>query len=258
MAFWNRKNKHRELPKKFWITPNGEVERLSQMVFESEHTLIAGTTGCGKSTLLHGIMRDLLIHYAPCEARLVLIDPKRVELSRYRDLPHTERYVATSEDAVAVLQSVEDMMMKRYEIMEARGEDKYSGAMCFVVIDELAPLMRKDNPDRKYIQPLLQNILQLGRAANICVIACTQAPSRQVIPAELVLNFTMRIGMRCLSTIESRQIIGNRGCESLPKHGKAYVVYGCELMTAELENTDKAEVAEIINYWNSDKCYATA
>lgn len=257
MAFWNRK-KHRELPKKIWITPDGEVERLSQMVFESEHTLIAGATGCGKSTLLHGIMRDLLIHYAPSEARLVLIDPKRVELSRYRDLPHTERYVATSEGAVGVLLEVEHTMMERYKLMESRGEDKYNGAHYFVVIDELAPLMLKTNPNRKYFQPLMQNILQLGRAAGIHVIACTQAPSRQVIPAELVLNFTMRIGMRCLSSIESRQIVGRSCCELLPKHGKAYVVNGCELMTARLENTDRAEVAEVINYWKSNRCYRIA
>lgn len=253
--FWRKKKRNEQ---KVWIVPACEVQELSEMVFESEHTLIAGTTGCGKSTLLHGIMRDLLKSNAPCEARIVLIDPKRVELKRYEATPFCERYTDTSAGAVRVLREVEALMYRRYELMQSRGELKYNGARYYIVIDELAPLMRKDNPDRKYIQPLLQNILQLGRAANICVIACTQAPSRQVIPAELVLNFTMRIGMRCLSTIESRQIIGNRGCESLPKHGKAYVVYGCELMTAELENTDKAEVAEIINYWNSDKCYATA
>ena len=257
MAFWNRK-KHRELPKKFWITPDGKVERLSLMVFESEHTLIAGATGCGKSTLLHGIMRDLLIHYAPSEARLVLIDPKRVELSRYRELPHTERYVATSEGAVEVLREVERMMMERYKLMESRGEDKYSGAHYFVVIDELAPLMLKTNPNRKYFQPLMQNILQLGRAAGIHVIACTQAPNRQVIPAELVLNFTLRIGMSCGDKIESRQIIGTNGCEVLPKHGKAIVRNGSEWLSATLVNTDRAEVADVVKYWQSDRCYKIA
>ena len=257
MAFWNRK-KYQNVPRKVWHVPECEVQKLSQMVFDAEHTLIAGTTGCGKSTQLHGIMRDILKSYAPCEARLVLIDPKMVELKRYKDTPHCEKYVDTSNGAVEALREVEDLMYRRYAVMQSRDEDKYTGARYFVVIDELAPLMRKDNPDRKYIQPLLQNILQLGRAANVTVIACTQAPSRQVIPAELVLNFTMRIGMRCLSSIESRQIVGRAGCELLPKYMKAYVVYGCEMMIATLANTDRAEVADIISYWKSDRCYSYA
>ena len=255
MAFWKR---NRVVPKKIWHVPESEIQRLSQMVFDSEHTLIAGTTGCGKSTQLHGIMRDVLRKYAPSEAKLVLIDPKMVELKRYRDTPHCAKYVDTSAGAVEALREVEDLMYCRYEVMQSEDEDKYTGSRYFVVIDELAPLMRKDNPDRKYIQPLLQNILQLGRAANITVIACTQAPSRQVIPAELVLNFTMRIGMRCLSPIESRQIVGRAGCETLPKYVKALVVCGCDMMIATLQNISKAEVADIISYWKSDRCYSYA
>ncbi len=255
MAFWNR-TKKRERHKKVWVTPNGDIKRLSLMVFESEHTLIAGSTGCGKSTLLHGIMRDLLIHYAPSEAKLVLIDPKMNELVDYRELPHCEAYASETEDAIEVLRGVAELMMRRYKVMGANKEKSYKGAKIFVVIDELLRLMI--SPRRKEVQLLLTDLLTLGRAAGIRIIAGTQVPSRKIIPAELVANFTLRIGMSCLSPIESRQIIGVKGCEELPKHGKAFVVCGSELMTARIDNTNPKEVADVVRYWQSDECYYIA
>ena len=253
--FWKKKKK-KELPRKMWITPNGDVEKLSLMVFDAEHTLIAGSTGCGKSTLLNGVLRDLLIHYAPSEARLVLIDPKMTELADYRELPHCEAYANNLDDAIEVLKAVDALMMRRYAVMSAKKQRKYTGARIYVVIDELMPLMI--SPRRKEVQLLLTNLLTLGRAAKVIIIAATQVPSRKIIPAELVANFTMRIGMSCLSPIESRQIIGFKGCEELPKHGKAYVVFGSELMMADLANTDRAEVDKVIRYWESNKCYKIA
>ena len=68
----------------------------------------------------------------------------------------------------------------------------------------------------------------------------------------------MRIGLRCLSPIESRQIVGMAGCETLPKYVKALVVCGCDMMIATLNYTSKDEVADIINYWQSDRCYSIA
>lgn len=256
MAFWNRNKKTPQVTRKTWYTPGGDVQRLSEMVFDAEHTLIAGTTGCGKSTLLHGIIGDLLRLYAPCEVKLALIDLKLVELSRYSGLPHTMAYADTDERAVAVLRQVEVEMMRRYQVMRSNDLDKWNGTKIFVVIDELAPLMIKAS--RKDALPVLQNILQLGRAAGIRVIACTQAPNRKVIPAELVLNFSMRIGMRCLSPIESRQIVGQSGCEALPLHGKALVVYGCEVLSARIPNTDRADIADLVDYWQSDAAYSAA
>ena len=251
MALWSKRKQRQEMPPRCRQVPGGQVEVLSNMVFKAEHCLIAGTTGCGKSTLLHGIMRDLLRSYSPEQVKLVLIDPKLVELSRYRSLPHVVSYADTSKGAVEALRGVEREMMRRYEVMRSRGWDNWPGGLMFVVIDELAPLMLKTNPYRKEFQPLMQNILQLGRASGIRVVAATQAPNRQVIPAELVLNFSMRIGMRCLSQIESRQIIGSKGCELLPLHGRALVVYGPEMRPAVLNNTDRAEVNEIIEYWKA-------
>ena len=247
------RRKRKELPRKVWITPSGDIERLSLMVFDAEHTLIAGSTGCGKSTLLNGVMRDLLIHYAPSQARLVLIDPKMNELVDYSELPHCEAYANKVDDVIEVLHGVDALMMRRYAVMSEKKQKKYTGARIYVVIDELMPLMISSR--KKEVQLLLTDLLTLGRAAGICVVAATQVPSRKIIPAELVSNFTMRIGMSCLSPIESRQIIGFKGCEDLPKHGKAYVVFGSELMMADLANTDRAEVTKAIKYWESDKCY---
>jgi DNA segregation ATPase FtsK/SpoIIIE-like protein len=73
-----------------------------------------------------------------------------------------------------------------------------------------------------------------------------------------VLNFTLRIGMSCGDKIESRQIIGTNGCEVLPKHGKAIVRNGSEWLSATLVNTDRAEVADVVKYWQSDRCYKIA
>lgn len=254
--FGFRKKKEINPERVAWHIPGGEVQKLSIAVLGAEHCLIAGTTGCGKSTLLHGIMGDLLKINAPSDARLVLIDPKRVELSRYKGLPHCKSYTQTPEGAVAVLREVEVEMMSRYTSMERQGVDTFCGGKIYVVIDELAPLMISEKA--REIRWLLQNVLQLGRAAGVHVIACTQAPNRKIIPAELVLNFSMRIGMRCLSPIESRQIIGAKGCEVLPRYGKALVAYYSEMRTASIPNTDRAEVAELVDYWQSGRSRRTA
>lgn len=211
------------LPKepKTWYYPAGRpyVEQYKEML-ESPHLLIAGTSGSGKSTVLNGILMTAMTIYAPCDAQFILIDPKRVELSQYKKLPHVIKFVTESKDVPDILGSVNDYMDEEYARMERKGIRQSKSAHLFVFIDELADMMISD--EKKEIQRLLQRILAKGRAANIHVIACTQAPNRKVIPAELVLNFTNRIALRCLNSIESRQIINQSGAEKLIGYGKAF------------------------------------
>lgn len=240
-----------------WRVPGGEVARLSQYVLEGgAHVMIAGNTRSGKSTLLHGIMADALKQYAPSEAGLVLLDPKRIELRRYKDLPHTVRYANDEDGAVSALRYVRAVMEKRYRELEqaelTADTPKYQGQRLYVVIDELIPLMI--GPRKKEFVSLLMLLLSQAGAANIWFIVGTQAPKRSIIPGEVMLYFTLVIGLSMASAVESRCALGVKGCESLPLHGKAIVKYGPELMTATIPNTDLRSVAELVSYWTSASC----
>lgn len=198
----------------------GELPPLSfPALCRAPHVLIGGTTGSGKSVLVNGIITAAM----RCEnARAYLIDPKRIELGAYRRARFCRAYGRTPADVVRLLSCVNSTMDAIYSYMERRRLKNCPFAPLYVIIDELADLMISDQ--RKRILPLLQRLLQLGRAANIHVIAATQAPSRRVIPAELVLNFTHRVALRCLSSIESRQIINAPGAETLPQYGRALIL----------------------------------
>lgn len=230
-----------------WNVPGGEVRRLSQLIMETEHTLIAGTTGCGKSVLLSEIITDILRSYAPNEARLYLIDPKKTELDRWKELPHVRGYADNPVGAVEILRRAVELMDCRYDILKQNRQQKWSAGRVYVIIDELLPLMI--SPQVREIRRLLTLLLTQGRAAGIVIIAATQAPNRKIIPAELVCCFTTRVGMKCVFPIESRQIIGDKGCELLPKHGLVYIVSGCDLYRAAVELPRDNEIENIINHW---------
>lgn len=220
---------------------------IGNELLKSTHLLIGGTTGCGKSVLLNNILLSLLTKKTPASAALVLIDPKRVELSKYKKLPFTKRYAQEPNEVIFALKDTIRIMEKRYKQMERQGIVKWQGGAVYVIIDELADLMITDGKNE--IRRLLQRLLQLGRAANIHIIAATQAPSRKVIPAELVLNFTDRIALQCKSPIESRQIIGVRGAESLPRHGVGLYDGEDGLRRVEIPLTPQKALNNRIEYW---------
>lgn len=237
-----------------WHVPGGQVMNLSKAVFEDVHTLIAGTTGAGKSVLLNGLLRDFLRLYAPCEAGLMLIDPKQLELDYLRKLPHCEGYADTHEGALALLENALEIMNLRNRYCKENGLRSYPGKALYIIIDELHPLAT--GKYKAKFRQTLSLLLTQARAANIHVIALTQIPNRAALPADIVSLFTFRIGLHTLSPIESRQIIGVKGCEALPKHGTAYVLRGGELLTTHIPMTDYDEVQELINYWSSPAAIA--
>ena len=203
------------------------------------HVLIAGATGSGKSVLLNSLLYSITALKVPRTASLVLIDPKRVELYPWKDTAFCVGYADRAETALNLLDRVDATMEKRYTEMQAAGELMYSGSDIYVVIDELADLLLLY--PREFIAPL-QHIAQLGRAARIHLIACTQSPSRKTLPAAIVLNMTHRIALRCDSAIESRQIIGQAGAELLPRHGTAILKEPGRIVTFDVPMTSPEEL----------------
>lgn len=182
-------------------------------LIQAPHVLIAGSTGSGKSTLIHGIMTALLPH----KPQLGLIDPKRVELLFYRDLPFTQFYARECDSAVGWLEGVINQIEHRYKEMARSNVRICPYKHEYIIIDELADLMIQD---KKNVSRCLQRITQLGRAANVHLIAATQSPDRtHTLPAPIKLNFTDKIALRCDTAIESRQVIGIKGAEELPIYG---------------------------------------
>lgn len=192
---------------------------LFAMLIAQTNILIAGCCGSGKSVLLNGIIYTLLQH-TPNRFKLVLCDPKRVEFAGYKHAPHCIAYGNDCETIINALKFVHAEMMGRYERMERAGLRKTAEPHIFVIIDELADLML--NAPRE-VKPLLQSLNQLGRAAGIHVIAATQCPARKILPAEITLNFTCKIALRCDSATESRQILGVSGAENLQGVGKCLI-----------------------------------
>ena len=210
-----------KLPAKTYLLPPSAAycPWYKDIIENATHLLIAGETGSGKSVVLNGIIHTALALYGPGDVSFCMIDPKIVELSPYKNLPHTVRYETEPEKVLALLQDIYAFMMKRYEEMDAKHIRKYQGAKLVVVIDELADLLL--SPSGNAIKKEIVRLLQKGRAANIMMICATQAPSREILSPSLVLNMTNRIALHCANAIESRQIINEKGAENLPAHGSA-------------------------------------
>lgn len=183
------------------------------------HVLIGGRTGAGKSVLIAGILYTAMIS-DPRRLRLVLIDPKRVELSTFRNAPHVDLYASEPLEMLRALQTCENIMDLRYQTMQAMGEKCSREPPIYIVIDELADLL---DVCGKPAMRSLKRLLQLGRAAGIHVIAATQHISRATLPAALQVNFPAIVALPQRSGIESRQMIGTRGAESLDI-GEAYII----------------------------------
>lgn len=215
MLFFKKKPKKIEYKQLQGCKINPTIEDI----LKSPHCLIAGTTGSGKSVFLNNIICSFLANNMP-DNKILLIDPKRVELSQYKAVPHCIGYTSEVDQAIIYLDEMLAEIESRYKYMEENHLREYNGPHIYIIIDELADIMI--SPQKKAFQLKLQKILQIARAAHIHVIACTQAPNRVTIPSSIVLNFTNRIALRCISSIESRQIINISGAEKLPQYGKAF------------------------------------
>lgn len=232
-----------------YTTPAGQYSRLYADMSTQPHLLIAGATGSGKSVVENGIICTLLFH-APAVNQLILIDPKRVELSEYRRLPHVLEYANTPEGCRNALAHAVDIMETRYQSMERRGLRKYDGGQIYVIIDELADLM---TTDKKAVQPLLQRLGQLGRAAGIHCICCTQHVLAKTLTTEILVNLDARLGLRMATPAQSRTVIGASGCEALPRYGTGFYRTPDGLTAVKIPMVSDAERRRLIEHWMKQK-----
>ena len=198
------------------------------------HMLIAGSTGSGKSVCTNTIITSILMRYRPDEVKLILVDPKQVELSNYNGVPHLICPVVTNpKKASGVLQKVVVEMDKRYNMFadtKVKKIDDYNKKMeqeggskmpyWVVIIDEMADLMIAA---RKEVEDSIMRITQLARAAGIHLITATQRPSTDVITGVIKANIPSRIAFAVASQIDSRTILDSPGAEKLL--GKGDMLY---------------------------------
>jgi S-DNA-T family DNA segregation ATPase FtsK/SpoIIIE len=221
------------------------------------HMLIAGTTGSGKSVCMNSIIISLLYKASPDDVKLIMVDPKMVELGIYNGIPHLLIPVVTDpKKAAGSLQWAVTEMMRRYKAMSDAGvrdletynsiieseEDGKKLPQVVVIIDELADLMLVA---AKEVEESICRIAQMGRAAGIHLIIATQRPSADVITGLMKANIPSRIAFAVASAMESRIILDTQGAEKLVGRGdmlfapigsgKPLRVQGCFVSDPEVE-----------------------
>jgi S-DNA-T family DNA segregation ATPase FtsK/SpoIIIE len=221
---WDKFSKSAALPVPLGLGSGGEpvMADLARM----PHTLVAGSTGSGKSVCMNAIITGLIMTKTPLELRLIMIDPKRVELTPYQGIPHLYHPVIVEADrAVIVLKSLVDEMMGRFRQLEQAGvkniasyNEKMDQRMPYLVIlvDELADLMLTSSGD---VERLLVRLAQLGRATGVHLVVATQRPSVDVVTGLIKANFPSRISFAVMSQIDSRTILDSPGAEKLLGRG---------------------------------------
>ncbi|MBQ6934733.1 MAG: DNA translocase FtsK [Clostridia bacterium] len=221
------------------------------------HMLIAGTTGSGKSVCINSILISLLYKSSPEEVRLIMIDPKMIELGVYNGIPHLLIPVVTDpKKASGALNWAVSEMMRRYKLLsdmgvrdlasyneeiKARGEGE-TLPQIVIVIDELADLMFVA---AREVEEAIARIAQMARAAGMHLIIATQRPSADIITGIMKANIPSRVAFAVASQIESRIILDTPGAEKLIGKGdmlyaplgmpKPMRVQGCFITTAEVE-----------------------
>jgi len=194
------------------------------------HMLIAGTTGSGKSVCMNSIILSLLFKATPDEVRLIMIDPKMVELGIYNGIPHLYIPVVTDpKKAAGALQWTVIEMLKRYRLFSEAGVRDLAGynkirrengeailPQVVIVIDELADLMLVAS---KEVEDSICRVAQMGRASGMHLIIATQRPSADVITGLMKANIPSRIAFSVSSALESRIILDSQGAEKLVGNG---------------------------------------
>ena len=225
------------------------------------HVLVAGATGSGKSILINAMLISMLYKARPEALRLVLIDPKMVELSTYNGIPHLLTPVVTDpKKAAATLRVVVKEMERRYGLFTKEGVRNITGynaavltrgepvlPFVVVVIDELADLMLVARAD---VEDSIQRLTQMARAAGIHLIVATQRPSVDVITGVIKANIPTRIALAVASQVDSRTILDGSGAEKLVGRGDMlFRPMGVQkLLRAQGAFIDDAEVEAVLSF----------
>ena len=190
------------------------------------HLLIAGATGSGKSVCINSLVASLLMTRPPDQLRMIMVDPKRVELTPFNGIPHLVMPVIVEPDEVQpALRGLINEMSRRYKMMEDLGVRNIAGynakseePMSFLVliVDELADLMMTGGLE---VEQQLVRLAQLGRAAGIHMVLATQRPSVKVVTGLLKANVPARVAFAVASQVDSRVILDSGGAEALMGKG---------------------------------------
>jgi len=248
------------------------VSDLAQM----PHLLIAGSTGTGKSVFLNSLLVSMLYKATPEELKLVMVDPKRLELGLYEDIPHLLAPVVTDPKVASnVLRNATREMERRLKLLANRGVrniDQYNRTfakgqslslfenqdqeehrplpLIVIVIDELADLMMVDTTN---VEESITRLAQMARAVGIHLILATQRPSVDVITGLIKANFPARISFRVASKVDSRTILDANGAESLLGRGDMlYLPAGSSrLHRIHGPLVSEEEIVSLCDFWRS-------
>ncbi len=229
------------------------------------HLLIAGTTGSGKSVCMNAIISCILMHASPEEVRFVMIDPKRVELSAFRPIPHLafSNIVVDMDKVVGTLQAVIHEMESRYRkfaSLAVRNIDGYNRSpraqdrlpYWIVIIDELADLMMAAPFE---VERQICRLAQLARATGIHLVVATQRPSVDVITGLSKANFPTRIAFAVSSQVDSRTILDMAGAEKLLGRGDMLYMAPDAAKPKRLQGVfvSDDEIERLVEFWTQDR-----
>lgn len=239
-----------------YSTPAGKYFDIYRDMLAAGHTLIAGATGSGKSTVISGLIHTAL-YESPASAQFILIDPKRVDMIEYSALPHVLRYATEPQQIAEALSFALDYMESRYNYMARNRMKEFDGAMVYIVIDEVADLLT-DTAHKRVFAPMIQRLAQLGRAAHITVIMATQCCLASVLTTAIKCNFSSRLALRTATAQDSRNIIDQKGAETLPDprtEGRACGIWrnGAVTECFSLPRYDEAERRRLIDHWEDKR-----
>ncbi len=260
----NQAFKNLKSPLRFALGQNVSGHAVAADLAGMPHLLIAGATGSGKSVCVNSLITCLLMHNTPDDLRLLMVDPKRVELSGYNGIPHLLAPVVVElERVVTALQWVSREMDMRYHKLaeagtrniqdynarqQARGERKLPYLV--VIIDELADLMMLA-PDET--ERTVTRLAQLARATGIHLVIATQRPSVDVVTGLIKANFPARIAFAVASGVDSRVILDQPGAERLLGRGDMLFQAPDAAAPVRLQGVfvSENEIMSLVNYWLS-------
>ncbi len=249
-------------PLTVWLGKDVAGKAIGADLAKMPHLLVAGTTGAGKSGAINAMLTSVLLRATPHEVRLVLVDPKQVELNHYESIPHLLTPVITSPRMAAnALQNLVKEMEQRYGIMslartrslvelnkarDKRGETPLPYILC--VIDELADLMMVAPAD---VEDSIIRLAQKARAVGIHLVLATQSPRVDVITGMIKANVPSRIAFAVSSQTDSRVILDQNGAESLLGAGDMLFspVGSSRLQRIQGAYIDEAQIAKLTDMW---------
>lgn len=255
----NIKSEHKSNPLTVALGKDIAGNNVYASVDKLPHLLIAGATGMGKSVCINSIILTILMNARPSDVKLVLVDPKKVEFTKYKDIPHLAcPIISDNADASEILKKLCILMDERYEkfaavhvnsIKDYNASEKTTHKMCNIIciIDELSDLMATH---RKEIEIHIQRLSAKARAAGIYLILATQRPSADVITGVIKANIPSRIAFKVASSIDSRVILDSNGAEALLNNGDMLFVEAGSTLQVRIQGVyvSNQEISRVVSY----------